>query len=208
MHESLSPERSHEMRNPQRSRPVTSRLVGIGMTLTIGALGSASLAGPAFAHDSVVSSTPSKGETIAELPKDIVLEFSGEPKDGFNTVAVSHNGTVLFSGEPTIEGRELTLAVPEGTEAEAGDYLVGYQITSSDGHATRGSLEFTLEGEPAASGNNTDAQAGGESTEGEQGDTQTAVPTWLLPLGGIVVIAGALVVAIMRYRDLKNPDRD
>ena len=214
--ESFPPERSLEMRNPQRSRPVTNRIAALCLAITVGALGSTALAAPAFAHDSVISSTPERGSSISELPEDIVLEFSGEPKDGFNTMSVTRDGKVLFSGEPSIEGRELTLAVPEGTQADAGDYRIGYQITSSDGHATRGSVDFTLTGGDAASSDNptnnpdyaTDAGENDASAEGEQGDAQSAVPTWLLPLGGIVVVAGALVVAIMRYRELKKTDRD
>lgn len=178
-----------------------------GLAGACGLAGSAMFAAPAMAHDSVVSSNPEKGSSISSLPAEITLEFSGEPKEGFNTVALSHDGEVLLSEEPTVNGRTLTVDVPEDVKAEPGEYLIGFQITSSDGHATRGSLDFTLNGDGAASNDSDDNStqaAGDDNSQGEQGDTQDSVPTWLLPLGGIVVVAGALVVAIARYRDLKK----
>ena len=102
----------------------------------------------ASAHDVVVGSTPSDGGTVDNFPRVITLEFSGIPQGSFNTVAVSREGTgeVLFKGEPQLVEQKVSLETPEGVDPGPGTYLVGFQITSSDGHATRGKTTFTVAG--------------------------------------------------------------
>lgn len=103
----------------------------------------------AAAHDAVLQSTPADGETVAEFPRTLTLEFSGIPKDNFNTIAVSDaaDGTVLFSAEPVRNQQFMTVQVPEDIHPGPGDYIIGFQITSSDGHATRGKTTFTVAAE-------------------------------------------------------------
>ena len=122
-------------------------------------------------------------------------------------MALSQDGEVLFSEEPEVEGQTLTVDVPDDVKAGPGDYMLGYQITSSDGHATRGSLEFSIAEGTSGSGDS----AGSETTEAtpattgsNQREDSSSLPSWLLPLAGIVVIAGALVMAIARFRNLKS----
>ncbi|MEL4152815.1 copper resistance protein CopC [Corynebacterium bovis] len=160
----------------------------------------------AAAHDVVVSSSPANGETVTTPPRTISLEFSGQPKGDFDSVAVSRKDEkkVLFTAEPSIDGRTLTVDVPDGTDFTPGGYTVGYQITSSDGHATRGSIGFTVAGDggaTTAAGSAGSADADG-STDGDTGDEarSTGVPGWLIPVGSIIVILGALAVAISQYR--------
>lgn len=99
----------------------------------------------AHAHDAVIYSSPADEAIVDGFPEQIELEFSGVPQEGFNTIALSNErGEVLFSGEPTIEGRRLIVSLPQDLKGEPGDYTVGYQITSSDGHATRGKITFSV----------------------------------------------------------------
>lgn len=112
------------------------------------ALGVLTLAPAAFAHDAVVGGNPADGAVIDALPDTITLDFSGVPKEGYNTLALSNqDGEILFSGEPAVVGQSIVIDVPEGVEAGPGDYIIGFQITSSDGHATRGKTSFTIAGE-------------------------------------------------------------
>lgn len=176
--------------------------------------GSVVAATPAYAHDSILSSDPASGARIPALPKEITLEFSGEPQEGFNTLALSREGKVVLSGTPRAQGRRLTLDVPSTLQADPGTYTIGYQITSSDGHATRGSFDFTITGSaadnqtPSADSVTSSSEPSPTASQGEQGDANTSVPTWLLPVAGIVVIAGALVMAIVWLRRLKDSGKE
>ena len=93
---------------------------------------------PAQAHDVVLASTPADGSTVDVFPREISLEFSGVPQKSFNTVAVSDSATsaVLFTAQPETNGPVVSVTVPEDVQPGPGDYMVGFQITSSDGHAT------------------------------------------------------------------------
>ena len=91
----------------------------------------------AQAHDAVVASTPADGAVVASFPREFELEFSGIPQQSFNTVAVSdaQSGEVLFTVEPTLDQQFVRFETPADVQPEAGEYIIGFQITSSDGHA-------------------------------------------------------------------------
>lgn len=168
---------------------------------------------PAFAHDSVIGSNPKDGSVVSEFPRAIELEFSGEIQDGFNTVALSREvdgqSEVLYSGEPTVQGRDVTLDLPDDLHTEPGEYKVGFQIVSSDGHSTKGMTTFEY-----ASGDTSGEGAEGTSTSERASDGETKVreegmSTWakvLLSLAGVLVVLGALVAALVKYRRVKRLD--
>lgn len=168
---------------------------------------------PAFAHDSVIGSNPKDGSVVSEFPRAIELEFSGEIQDGFNTVALSREvdgqSEVLYSGEPTVQGRDVTLDLPDDLHPEPGEYKVGFQIVSSDGHSTKGMTTFEY-----ASGDTSGEGAEGTSTSERASDGETKVreegmSTWakvLLSLAGVLVVLGALVAALVKYRRVKRLD--
>lgn len=164
----------------------------------------------AEAHDVVVGGTPEPDSVVEEFPDDIVLEFSGIPQDSFNTVAVSDadSGEVLFSGEPTLDERLVTLDVPDDVEPGPGNYSVGFQITSSDGHATRGSVAFEVAGatggettESAAPAPTTDAAQAGEQTDNPEDQLLAGPVGWILGGVGVVLVLGVLVTVIAKNRN-------
>lgn len=171
----------------------------------------------AFAHDSVITARPGMDETVTEFPTEIVLEFSGQPKEDFNTVALSRvaDDEVLFSGEPEVNDREVSIDVPADVDAQPGEYRIGYQITSSDGHATKGTTSFTFQ--PAeATGEST--APGSESAQGEQGAGEADATseseeaqeesgsgyTWLWLLLGALLLGGVVIAALSRRQ--RNDD--
>ena len=163
-------------------------------------------AAPAYAHDSVIGSTPEDKSVVGEFPDAVTLEFSGEIQDGFNTVALSRdvNGQteVVYSGEPEIDGRFVTLDVPAELDAQPGDYKVGYQIVSSDGHSTKGmtSFSFNPSGEMTA-----DASQDPVVDAAEGMSTTMKV---LLALAGVLVVAGAGFGALAKSRRISETDTD
>ena len=176
-----------------------------GVVAATAAAGLLAFAAPAAAHDLVIGGSPDNEETVAEFPDVIELEFSGYVKEDFNTFAVSDaaSGEVLFSGEPSVDGRWVSLPVPEDVEPGDGDYQIGFQITSADGHSTRGMTTFTVgEGGAAPSATGGDA---GQPTEEDAESTGAGLPegpvTWVLAGVGVLALLGVIVMMIARGRN-------
>lgn len=179
--------------------------IHLGRTLTAGALvaglglSSALLAPVASAHDTAIGGSITEGDVLDEFPEEITIEFSAIPRDGFNNFAVTDQGTgeVLFSEEPEINERELTITTPEDQDPGDGDYMLGFQITSSDGHATRGGISFSVEsGEETANGAAVDSE--GAETPAEAAEEAEGMSTWMKwALAGVGVLAVIAVLAVM-----------
>lgn len=172
----------------------------LGFVACVGAVLPIAGAPTAQAHDVILRSSPGDGQTVAEFPREIRLEFSGIPQDSFNTVAVSDAATqtVLFSAQPTADAQILSVAVPEQVHPGPGEYVVGFQITSSDGHATRGKIGFTVEGATDASSAQAQPSAGAADIQTKSSQRN------LLVVLGVVAIAvfgiAALMMMLMRKR--------
>lgn len=102
-------------------------------------------AAPAWAHDSLIASTPESGEVLEESPEEIVLEFSG---DGLttgetvpNTIWVTDDDGEHWEGEIEVEGSTMQTDLPE--TLPAGEYEVLYHVVYSDGHSEE--MDFTFE---------------------------------------------------------------
>lgn len=158
----------------------------------------------ALAHDSVVGGNVVSDAPLEEFPREITLEFSGIPKETFNTFAVSDkdSGEVLFDGTPSIDGRDLTVEVPQDVQVGAGDYQVGFRITSSDGHSTVGSVEFSVAGGADTVGASDSEGAGGSGDTAADTDASSSdsaldsLPTaakWIIGIGAVLVIAAVVV---------------
>lgn len=190
----------------------TARAMFAGAVAAALALGTTPLAS---AHDSVISARPGIDETVEDFPTEIVLEFSGQPKEDFNTVALSRvaDGEVLFSGEPEVNDREISIAVPSDVDAHPGEYRIGYQITSSDGHATKGTTSFTFAsaeatGETTAPGSESAGSGQGEGDEAtsisDEADETGSDYTWLWLLLGALFFGGVVIAALSRRQ--RNED--
>lgn len=149
----------------------------------------------AQAHDWVVSSTPAEGEALSEFPDAVELNFSGEPRANFNTIAISDTDTqeVLFTGEPTLDGHLIHMELPEDLDPGDGNYQVGFQITSSDGHSTRGQIGFSVEG----ASESTNEAAEPSDVEPLVEEDEGGVPGWAIGVGiGVVVLIIAVVAGV------------
>lgn len=162
-------------------------------------------AAPAFAHDSVIGATPEDGSVVQEFPDTIELEFSGEIQDGFNTVAITRDRVgdpdLVYSGEPRIDGRDVILEIPADVEAEPGDYKVGFQIISSDGHATKGMTAFTYD--PDGSAQNA-ASDDSEPANEEAADAEESKFWSYFALAAVVVVVSLLALLFARNRQRRE----
>lgn len=201
---------------PLSLRALAAALVVAALSMTTALLG-LNLK-PAAAHDVVIGGTPEPGSVVEEFPDTVTLEFSGIPQETFNTVAVSDtaSGEVLVSGEPELDDRFVSLDIPEDVNPGPGEYTVGFQITSSDGHATRGSVSFEVAGEATTTGTENDAadttgDAGAESGAAEGADTENTATepgdqllagplSWIFGGLGVLVVLGVIVMMIAKNR--------
>lgn len=183
-------------------RQVTTGIAAGAAGLVIG------LSAPlAVAHDSVIGGNVVADAPLEKFPREITLEFSGIPKDDFNTFAVSDtaSGEVLFDATPTIDGRNLTVEVPQDIEPGDGEYQVGFRITSSDGHSTLGSVPFSV---ASGAGGDKPADASADSTkEGEEAQESQeplsslpAAAKWIIGIGAVLVVGAALFVFAAKTR--------
>ncbi|AKP08851.2 Copper resistance protein CopC [Corynebacterium pseudotuberculosis] len=186
-----------------RDTPILRKAIVGAAALATACVLSISTDSVAFAHDAVIDSNPVNGATIDAFPRSLSLVFSGEPKPGFNTVAVSDasNSKVLFTADPHIEGRNVSVDVPSDLNPGPGNYILGFQITSSDGHATRGKTTFTVAGDRAEGASTSSDPNDATKTEDSHGTSR-----WLWPVIGLiaVVVIGSGTIVALRSRKQKG----
>ena len=168
---------------------------------------------PAWAHTSLVSSTPSAGAP-AEAPAEVVLVFSDPVQPGLSALSVTgSDGEEHVAGSPAAGGDGSTVTQPLRAPLEAGTYRVAYRVLAADGHPVTGSFEITATAPaaaaPTAPASGTPAPASTEPTTeptsepttgplrqvaGEQ-DEDDGLPVLPLVVGGLVVAAVAGLLA-------------
>ena len=103
----------------------------------------------AWAHASLVSSTPAGGQALADPPKEIVLSFTEAVGPVFFRVLDKSGKEVGSPAQPQPDGNSLRLplndALPNGT------YIVTYRVVSEDTHPIGGTFAFAI-GEALAVG--------------------------------------------------------
>jgi copper resistance protein C len=128
----------------RRSTTRTAALLGAGAAL--GTAGALALALPASAHNYIVSSSPGDGETLTALPaefsattNDTLLDVTGEGAQFAFQVRDASGG---YYGDGCVEIVDGTMSTAAAI-GEPGDYTVGYQFVSADGHTVTGEYGFT-----------------------------------------------------------------
>jgi hypothetical protein len=98
-------------------------------------------AGPAAAHNALVSSSPASQQTVATTPGSVVLTFN-EPVLGMGSrVVVTGPDGEVQQGPPRLVDATVTQDLRGG--APAGSYAVDWRVTSADGHPISGRYTFT-----------------------------------------------------------------
>ena len=147
-----------------------SGAAGLGLT--------AVLASPAWAHDTLISSSPAAGEVLTESPEEIVLEFSGggltEGDDIPNDIWVldSEGENWESEEEAQVEGSTMTTELRE--ELPDGEYTVLYHVVYSDGHDEELSFEFEVDAGEDAGQEGTAQEGAAQEGAGQEDAAQEA----------------------------------
>jgi methionine-rich copper-binding protein CopC len=179
------------------------------------------LAGPASAHNQVISTTPAANATLTSLPSRFavttnlpLLDVSGDG-EGFAFEIRSSAGSYYGDGCITIQDDAMSIKPAIGP---AGTYTVIYQLVSQDGHTVSGSYPFTWK--PPASFTPATAHrqpqncgraplAASTATPGDPdaARSQSAPIADVLWIGGaLVAVALAVVVAIVLVSRRRRAD--
>lgn len=174
---SCVPTTRHTTTGRQRAGRITalSAMAALGLAVT-------TMAAPAWAHNSLIDSSPEADAILQESPEEITLEFSGgglTTGDSItNVIAVTDEDGENWEAETEVEGATMSTELAE--ELPGGDYTVAYRVVYSDGHAEEQSFGFEVaetETEPtpepsAPAESETDAEA---ETDFEA-ETESAAP--------------------------------
>jgi methionine-rich copper-binding protein CopC len=188
------------------------------LTFVGGLAGTVLVAGPAAAHDYVVSTTPKADSTVdAAVPTvdvtfdDVVLD---PQHDGSTTVlqVTDAAGTHFESSCPAVSGR--TISVPAALGG-AGAYTVTWRIVSADGHPVSGTFGFdyrpaagvpTSAGQAASPCGGSTAKAGAATSTVTNGSSSVS-PGVVVGIVGVVVLLAAAVVVLVTLRARRSLDR-
>lgn len=167
-------------------------------------------AGPAAAHNVLVSSDPEDGAQLAEGPERITLTFDQFVQDAdVNQVAVTGPDGGQWA-EGAVEVRENVVTAPLRPLGPAGEYTLGFRILSADGHPVAEKIQFTL----TTAGTGTPVAGATAPTDGSDPGTETGaadnaedetgsggVPIWVWIVAAVVLLGVGLTLALRMGRN-------
>lgn len=173
-------------------------------------------AAPAQAHNYLVSSTPSEGTTVTELPAEFSVTTNGPLLSLEGSIAgfalEIRDAQGLYYGDGCVAVAGPTLSEKAAPLGEAGDYTMLWQLVSADGHTVSGEVNFTwapAEGAELAEGTATPATCGNGTgapvASGPQEERVNANLGDVLWIGGAIgaVLLAALVTFLVVTRRKK-----
>jgi methionine-rich copper-binding protein CopC len=202
---------------------VRRRVSAVAVGLAVVGSSVLGFASPAFAHNFLVSSTPSAGQTLTKLPSRFIittneglLDLSGHGAGFAFDVEDAHH-KFYGDGCVAVDGPSMSIAPTIGA---AGTYKVIWQIVSADGHIVSNAYTFTWA--PSGSftpsvGSSHPQDCGGKSggtapPDPNLGEDATKQPTANLGLvlgigGGVVGLGVILTLVILLSGRRKKPTR-
>ena len=162
--------------------------LGVGLALLGGA-------GSAAAHNSLISSDPAEGASLASGPQRVTLTFDEPVNSGFNTITITGpDNTAWASFEVSTSGNTVSTTVqPLGP---AGEYVIGYRIVSADGHPVTGTVRFRLTQAGTGTPAPPSTAAGAGTGTGDGG-----MPVWPWVVAATALLAAGVAAALRFGRD-------
>ena len=175
--------------------------LGASLALLLGLALATAGAGPASAHNYVVSTSPAEDSVVSEQPAVVSLTTNDAllGLEGSTAVqVVGPDGLHYETSCPTVDGA--TAGVPAEL-GPAGEYTVVWQVVSTDGHPIAGEFEFEwapADGQELATGSDAPACEGvgdaAPASEGTANEGSAAVAS--VALGDVLWIGGAVIAVI------------
>lgn len=169
----------------------------------------------AFGHAELVSSSPARGEQLAETPRQVTFRFS-------ESVEASFGGVRVFDGEgnqvddgkvfrPGGRGDSVGVGLP--ADLGPGTYTATYRVISADSHPVAGGSVFVV-GDGGAAGGATVSELLDEGEAGPVTDAGfgifrgLAYAAMALVLGGLSFVLAAWAPALRRLADASEAWRE
>ena len=189
-------------------RQLLSALLG-AMIFAAALLGAAA---PASAHDTVESTSPAAGATVATPPETVAVSFNKNPLAlGSQILVTDSAGSNWSDGGVEIVDNVASQKLKPG--APAGVFTVAWRVASSDGHPIEGTFTFTV---TAAAAGSTAAPAVPTLTTPQPGTTATPAPApggsepfpWSLVIFIGTAVGILVALAVMAKRRLTPGNED
>jgi copper transport protein len=101
------------------------------------------LATPAFAHATLLQTTPAAGQVLATSPKTIQLRFNENVEVDAGSVRVyDRKSNRVDTSSPSTSGDTVTVAVRD--KLADGSYVVTWRVISADSHPVQGAFAFQV----------------------------------------------------------------
>jgi methionine-rich copper-binding protein CopC len=163
------------------------------------------VAGPASAHNQVVSTTPAANATLTTLPAEFsittnlpLLDVNG---DGTGFAFEVRSAAGRYYGDGCLSITDATMS-EKAALGPAGDYTVVWQLVSQDGHTVSGSYSFTWK--PSGAFTPSPSHARPQNCGRAPGTASTAAPadpdaerSQTVPLADVLWIGGALLAVAL-----------
>jgi len=144
-------------------------------------------AGPAAAHAVVLSTSPEDGSVVDEAPQEISVTFN-------ESVTPSDEGTSLRNADGEkipvdVAAADKSVVITPTEDLEDGTHLVGWRVTSDDGHPISGAFTFSI-------GSETEVTAGVEDSD-DDGSLTVSILLWLLR--GLLYVGALLSAGLLLF---------
>lgn len=173
-------------------------LLGSAVTLVVAA-------GPAAAHDVLVSTSPATGSTVTRTPSRVVLTFTDPALSIGTQMVVSGPAGPVTVPPPRVVDNTVVQDLPGASPA--GRYTVRWRVTSADGHPVSGDVSFTSRTPGAPSSVGAHATTTAPASAEQAAASGSSVPVGaLLGLLALVAVLAAVGVVVRRRRSSGTDD--
>ena len=199
------------------------RLAAVGLAAFLAIAGILTMAGPASAHNQIVSSTPSPNETLTTLPTKFAINTNeglldiGGTGRGFAFEIQDANGRFYEDGCVSIVDDNMFTTARLGSP---GKYTIIFQIVSADGHAVSGTIPFTwaptgsapvttgVASPPGCNGGPAPGKPHTDATSTQTTRTATVPLADILWIGGIIVAVALAVIVTLAVLTRRRREDD